>query len=306
MGWILTGLKSLASLVTKGMVEPNSSRTQVIPDLSKTPKFVPDKKLCITFESFETDLDLDKAFLGIFHQDEPVAQMCFQGKCVLTGIKRFSGNTVTWNEEKCMDVMHSHLFGEGAGSLAFVVKEWDLSGYNQQYTQQQLWQLPENCVEECVKTFDAMPIPPSLQNDGSIAKLVVKLKFKELSSGRRVTSTSKTGASPACGPSESAVATTLALGGTWSGFTYPNVYGEGKGKGEEVQAPAEAPVMRPQDPELTCVTVANLPVEDNQTDDGDQTDDDNQTDLLSSAPGLGCNLKQIPVMFGAFFLALKF
>jgi len=277
---------------TDTVVEPSSSRIHVIPDMSKT-QFVPDKKLCITFVSFETDLDLDSIWAGLFHQDEPTAQMCFQGKCVRTGTKHFSGNTVTWNEEKCMDVMHSHLFGDGAGSLAFVVKEWDLSGYNQQYTQQQLWQLPETCSEKCEKTFAAMPIPPSLQKDGSIAKLVVKLKFKDL--GRRITSTNEAREHLACGSRQSAVATTLGLGGMWSGFTYPNVYDEGKGKGEEVDAPAEVPVIRPKDPELTCVPVEHFPV-----------DDDNKTDdLLSFAPGLGCKFNLMSVMFGVL-LALRF
>jgi hypothetical protein len=260
----------------------------VIPDLTKT-EVVPDKKLCITFESFETDLDLDKAFwTGIFHHDEPMAQMCFQGKCVATGIQYFEENTVTWNEEKCMDVRYSHLFGEGGGSLAFVVKEMDPVGYQQQYTQQQLWQLPESCKEECKKTFDAMPIPPSLQHEGSVAKLVVNLKFKEL--GRRVTSISERRESLACGASESAVATTLALDGTWSGFTYPNVYDEGKGKGEEVLAPAKAPVMRPKDAERTCVTIKNPPPLENNETDGP---------FVGAASGLGCKSYLMFVIFAA-------
>merc|ERR1712211_19252 len=91
-------------------------------------------------------------------------------------------------------------------------------------------------------------------------------------------------------PSESAVATTLALDGTWSGFTYPNVYDEGKGKGEEVLAPAKAPVIRPKDAERTCVTVKNLPpLEDNVTD----------RPLVDAAPGLGCMSYLMFMIFAA-------
>merc|ERR1712048_512378 len=120
-------------------------------------------------------------------------------------------------------------------------------------------------------------------------------RFKEL--GRRAASTSEARASPTCGASQSAVATTLALGGAWSGFTYPDTYGKGKGQGEEVLAPAEAPVKRPKDADLTCVTVEDLQAYlENQT---------NESDLLSSAPGLASRFHLMSVMFVALATSLR-
>jgi hypothetical protein len=253
-------------LLGKTSVE-NGMRELVIPDLSHT-EFVPDKKMCVTFKSFETDLDLDTIWDGIFAHDEPSAEVCFQGRCEATSFeKRFRGNTVTWNEEKCINVVQSHLFGEDAGSLAFVVREHDPHGYSQQYTQQELWKLPTDCTDECDMTFDKMRIPSAIQDKGSVAKLAVKIEFKDL--GRRATSTRKATEPVACGPSQSAVATTIALGGKYGGVTYPNIFG--KGKGEEVVAPADAPVMRPVDAKYSCVDVQNL-------------------ELVSAAPGLDCKL----------------
>jgi len=101
----------------------------------------PDTELCITFQSFKTDLDLDTLLnSGFFHRDEPYAQACFQGRCMSTSSsKGFQGNKVTWGEEKCMKVRRSHLFGDDAGSLAFVVKEQSPRlSYSNQYTQQQV------------------------------------------------------------------------------------------------------------------------------------------------------------------------
>jgi hypothetical protein len=268
-------------LLGKTAVE-DTTRGLVIPDMSHT-EFAPDKKVCITFKSFETDLDLDTIWDGWFHQDEPSAEVCFQGKCeATTHEKHFSGNKVTWNEEKCMNVVQSHLFGEDAGSLAFVVREHDPFGYKEQYTQQQLWKLPEDCTDECEMVFDKMQIPPSIQHRGSVAKLAVKIKFKEL--GRRVASIGKANGSMSCGQRQSAVATTIALGGKYGGVTYPDIFG--KGKGDEVAAPADAPVMRPVDAQLSCVDVQNLP----EDDDG----------LMSDAPGLDCKLHLISVIFAAF------
>merc|ERR1712014_359043 len=267
-------------LLGKSSVE-NGMRELVIPDMAHT-EFVPDKKMCVTFKTFETNLDLDTIFDGIFAHDEPAAEVCFQGKCESTSYdKRFSGNKVTWNEEKCMNVVQSHLFGEEAGSLAFVVREHDPHGYSQQYTQQELWKLPTDCTDECEMTFDKMRIPSAIQDKGSVAKLAVKIKFKDL--GRRAASSGRATEPVACGPSQSAVATTIALGGKYGGVTYPNIFG--KGKGEEVVAPADAPVMRPVDAKYSCVDVQNL-------------------DLVSSAPSLDCKLQLVALLFAAL-LTLK-
>merc|ERR1712187_672338 len=111
---------------------------------------------------------------------------------------------------------------------------------------------------------------------GSVAKLVVKIELKDL--GRRATGTSKATEPLACGPSQSAVATTIALGGKYGGVTYPNIFG--KGKGEEVVAPTDAPVMRPVDAKYSCVDVQNL-------------------DLVSFAPGLDCKLHLAALLFVA-------
>jgi len=259
-------------------------RELVIPDMAHT-EFVPDKKMCVTFKTFETNLDLDTIWDGIFAHDEPAAEVCFQGKCESTSYdKRFSGNTVTWNEEKCLNVVQSHLFGEEAGSLAFVVKEHDPHGYSQQYTQQQLWKLPDDCTDECEIAFDEMRIAPSVQSKGKYAKLAVKIKFKEL--GRRVTSTVKAAGPKACGPRQSAVATTIALGGKYGGITYPNIFKEGKG--DEVGAPADAPAFRPVDAEFSCVDVQNLP-------------EDSKEDLLSAASSLDCALHLISLILVGLF-----
>jgi len=249
-------------LVGKTAVDGMTSN-MVIPDLSPT-AFVPDKKLCVRFKSFETDLDLDDWKQGLWHEDEPFAEVCFQGKCQATSKnKRFSGDTVTWNEERCMDVTQSHLFGSEAGSLAFVVKEQDIGSFHEQYTQQQLWKLPEDCTEKCAMTFEKMPIPP--KHKGSKAKLVVEIEFKEI--GRRLMNKM----SKDCGSRQSAVVTTLALSGNYGGVTYPDLFSSGKG--EEVVPKADAPEMRPQDADISCVDVENLPVDD----------------LMSSAPGMEFN-----------------
>merc|ERR1712187_486737 len=100
--------------------------------------------------------------------------------------------------------------------------------------------------------------------------------FKEL--GRRVTSTVKAHGSMSCGQRQSAVATTIALGGKYGGVTYPDIFG--KGKGEEVVAPTDAPVMRPVDAKYSCVDVRNL-------------------DLVSFAPGLDCKLHLAALLFVA-------
>merc|ERR1711862_786356 len=179
-----------------------------------------------------------------------------------------------------MNVVQSHLFGD-EGSLAFVVREHDPFGFSQQYTQQQLWKLPDDCTDECEMLFDKMRIPPSIRHRGEVAKLAVKIKFKEL--GRRVTSAGKANKSISCGPRQSAVATTIALGGQYGGITYPNIFREGQG--DEVAPPADAPVMRPADAQLSCVDVQNLPEEDAADVDG----------LLSGAPGQECKLLLIPM-----------
>merc|ERR1712004_713129 len=134
--------------------------------------------------------------------------------------------------------------------------------------------------------FDKMRIPPSIQHRGTVAKLALKIKFKEL--GRRVASTDKVKESMNCGQRQSAVATTIALGGKYGGVTYPDIFG--KGKGDEVAAPADAPVVRPEDAQLSCVDVQNLP----EDDDG----------LMSDAPGLDCKLHLISMIFAAL-VALK-
>jgi hypothetical protein len=260
------------SAVTKGMVIPSLSQTE----------YIHDKQVCITFKSFETDLDLDTFWSsGIFAHDEPAAQVCWQGICVQTSVKYFNGNTVTWNEEKCMPIVHSHFFGDEAGSLAFVVKEHDAFGHSRQYTQQQQWKLPDSCAEECEMNFDQMPIPPSLEKYGSIAKLKVQVKFKELN--RRLTSNESVG----CGPRQSAVLTNLALGGDFGGVTFPSVFHAGQQ--EQVTPPAAMPVMRPKDAETACVDVENLPNVD--------SDDDNKT--LVSAAGPSCKFHLMSMIFAA-------
>jgi len=153
----------------------------------------PDRQLCITFKSFETDLNLDDGWLDWF-QDDPYAQACFQGKCVQTKRSvRFSGNKVTWNEEQCIDVKYSHAFGDNAQPIAFVVKESDFGGFHEQYTQQLLMVLPPMCEAECDMVFQqcedngianasseaCLRIPPSLQGYGKDVNLAVKFRFTD-------------------------------------------------------------------------------------------------------------------------------
>jgi len=224
---------------------------------------------------------LDRAFEGVSLDDDPFAQACFEGKCVTTNKQtKFSNDVVTWNEEQCMSVKQAHLFGDEANPIYFVAKEEDLGGYSQQYTQQQPWELPDSCKEQCEMTFSDMPIPPSVQDRGNKAKLSVKIQFKELAG---VSSCPNCASSPHhdlldCGPApdtQQVVASTLGIGGKWGGFTYPNFFGEGNG--DEVYAPVKAPTKRLKDAELTCVVEAQS--------------------ILSSAHGLeGCSIFVISVM----------
>merc|ERR1712187_721464 len=110
--------------------------------------------------------------------------------------------------------------------------------------------------------------------------------FREL--GRRVASPGKANGSMSCGPRQSAVATTIALGGKYGGVTYPDIFG--KGKGDEVVAPADAPVMRPVNAQLSCVDVQNLP----EDDDG----------LMSDAPVGDCKRHLMSMIF-AMLVALE-
>merc|ERR1712217_969154 len=97
--------------------------------------------------------------------------------------------------------------------------------------------------------FSDMVIPPSLQHKGSKAELAVK--FNSLTNRRATSSSEEVRQSTEFGPRQSVVVTTLGVGGKGSGFTYPSFFSDGKG--EEVEAAADAPVMRSKDPDSRCV-----------------------------------------------------